>query len=228
MTGTISGQLVVAYHGCDLDVATKVISNASDEYCHLHPSQNPYDWLGDGIYFFEDDFERAFQFAVASASNPGKKYSARPINIPYAMGAVIRLGSCLDLSKQSGINEFKAAYEELEAARGTDQELPINRAAGPDDTEMILRNLDRAVINYIHGKRVEQGKPPYDTVRGFFHQGSPAFETSAIGQLSHVQIAVRNAECILGYFHPAATLIDPFQGLNVVKPMPYKKRRDRK
>jgi hypothetical protein len=225
MTETISGQLVVAYHGCDLEVATKVVSNASVAFRHLSPSKNPYDWLGDGIYFFEDDFERALKFAEASANYPGKKYSAKPIKLPYAMGAVIRLGNCLDLSKQSGINLFKAAYAELETARKPDQKLPVNGPAGPDDAEMILRNLDRAVINFIHGRRIEQGQAPYDTVRGFFHQGKPAFETSAIGQLSHVQIAVRNADCILGYFHPAPTLMDPFQGLNIVPPLPYKKRR---
>jgi len=219
------GQLVVAFHGCDLSVAEKIIANESDAYCHLKPSKNPYDWLGDGIYFFEDDFERALQFAVTSSENPAKVYSAKPITLPYAMGAVIRLGNCLDLSKQNGILEFKAAYEELEAARQPDQVLPSNHAAGPDDEEVILRNLDRAVINYIHGKRITQGLPPYDTVRGFFHQGQPAFSTSAIGQLSHVQIAVRNGDCILGYFHPAATLVDPFQGMNTIGRLPYKRRK---
>ena len=92
MTGAVSGHLVVAYHGCDFEVAAKVVSNSAEEFSHLYPSRNPYDWLGDGIYFFEDDFERAFQFARASADNPGKKYTLRPIDIPYAMGAVIRLG----------------------------------------------------------------------------------------------------------------------------------------
>ncbi|SFD20924.1 hypothetical protein [Massilia yuzhufengensis] len=216
------GELVVAYHGCDFHVATSIIGAESDTFLHLRPSKNPYDWLGDGIYFFEDDFERAWQFARSSAENAAKQYSAKPIEIPYVLGAVIRLGNCLDLSKQSGIVEFKAAFEELEAGRQEDQVLPVNRAAGPDDDEMILRNLDRAVINYIHGKRIKESKAPYDSVRGYFHQGKLAFATSAIGQLSHVQIAMRNAACILGYFHPTATLIDPFQGLNKVGRLPYK------
>jgi hypothetical protein len=102
---------------------------------------------------------------------------------------------------------------------------PLNHAAGPDDGDLILRNLDRAVINYIHGKRTANGQAPYDTVRGFFHQGAPAFETSAIGQLSHVQLAVRNTQSIVGYFFPAPTLIDPFQGLDAIPAAPHRKKK---
>ena len=203
----ITSQIIVAYHGCDITVGDHIVEGTEQ---HLEPSQNPYDWLGEGIYFFEDDLLRAVHFAQASADNPEKKLTAKSITNPYAIGAVIRLGNCLDLSKQSGIAEFKKAYEELKA---TGRRLPKNKTTSTNDEEGILHNLDRAVINYIHRQRCEKKEMPYDTVRGFFHQGNPAFATSAIGQLSHVQIAVRNTSCILGYFHPAVTLDDPFQGL---------------
>jgi hypothetical protein len=222
MTDGVVGQTIVGYHGCDIKIGSKIIDG---EVAHLKPSKNPYDWLGDGIYFFEDDLLRAQVFAQATAAAPGKKLTAQPITYPYAIGAVIRLGNCLDLSKQSGIDELIKAHAALERGKGPDQELPINKRAGEQDEEGILHNLDRAVINYLHGRRIADGRTPYDTVRGLFHQGKPAFATSAIGKLSHVQIAVRNASCILGYFHPQSPLADPFQGLNKLPNSPYRKKK---
>jgi hypothetical protein len=105
--------------------------------------------------------------------------------------------------------------------------MPVNKPASADDTEIILRHLDRAVINFIHGQRIEKGWAPYDSVRGFFFQGDRVDPTSAIGNLSHVQIAVRNTACILGYFLPAAPAADPFQGLEKIPPKPYKPKRER-
>jgi hypothetical protein len=222
MTDSVGGQTVVAYHGCDIKIGSKIIEG---EIMHLSPSKNPYDWLGDGIYFFEDDLLRAQVFAKAAAAAPGKKLTAKPITYPYAIGAVIRLGNCLDLSKQNGIDELIKAHEALERGKGPDQELPANKGAGEGDEEGILHNLDRAVINYLHGRRIADGKAPFDTVRGFFHQGKPAFPTSAIGQLSHVQIAVRNTSCILGYFHPQLPIAEPFQGLDKLPNPPYRKKK---
>ncbi|ELX09412.1 hypothetical protein Jab_2c14780 [Janthinobacterium sp. HH01] len=221
MMRDIAGPAVVAYHGCDLSVATDVVSGSIP---HLLPSKNPYDWLGDGIYFFEDDPVRAQKFAETAAEMPALRLTAKPILRPYAVGAVIRLGHCLDLSKQNGIDEFRLAYETLVQSMGEEQELPTNRAASQEDKEGILHHLDRAIINFIHGQRLSLGQQAYDTVRGFFWQGAPVCPTSAIGRLSHVQIAVRNTACVLGYFHPQSPTADRFQGLERIPPPPYRKK----
>ena len=92
MTDSVAGQTIVAYHGCDVEIGSKIIDG---EIMHLRPSKNPYDWLGDGIYFFEDDLLRAQLFAKAAAAAPGKKLTAKPIAYPYAIGAVIRLATAL-------------------------------------------------------------------------------------------------------------------------------------
>jgi len=152
MTGHVLGQTIVAYHGCDLSIATQLVEG---DIPHLKPSKNTYDWLGDGIYFFEEDLLRAMRFAEAAAAAPEKRYTAKPIQEPYAIGAVIRLGNCLDLSKQAGIQEYRAAYDLLVKGMEDGYEMPTNKAAGPDDAEGILRHLDRAVINFIHGQRIE-------------------------------------------------------------------------
>jgi hypothetical protein len=221
MNDSVFGQTIIAYHGCDFEVGAKVVNG---EIAHLAPSNNPYDWLGDGIYFFEEDLRRAQYFSIAAAAAPEKHLSAKPIIVPSAIGAVLKLGNCLDLSKQSGIDEFRQAYNDLESGKGPEQVLPVNKQSGPGDEEGILHNLDRAVINFIHGQRIKEGKLPYDTVRGFFFQGKPVFSTSAIAQLSHVQIAVRNTSCIFGYFHPQVPTADPFQGMNRLRPPPYRRK----
>ena len=46
--------LVIGFHGCDRSVVEKVIST------------NDYDWLGSGICFWENNEERAWQWAVTT------------------------------------------------------------------------------------------------------------------------------------------------------------------
>ena len=46
--------LVIGFHGCDRSVVEQVIST------------NDYDWLGSGIYFWENNEERAWQWAVTT------------------------------------------------------------------------------------------------------------------------------------------------------------------
>lgn len=46
--------LIIGFHGCDRSVVDKVI-NGKD---NLIASTNDYDWLGNGIYFWENNEER--------------------------------------------------------------------------------------------------------------------------------------------------------------------------
>lgn len=47
--------LVLGFHGCSKTVYENVIVNGSQ----LNKSNNTYDWLGNGIYFWEQNYERA-------------------------------------------------------------------------------------------------------------------------------------------------------------------------
>ena len=49
---------VTAYHGCDRATAAKLLAGRS-----FNPSENDYDWLGRGIYFWEFGPDRAYRFA---------------------------------------------------------------------------------------------------------------------------------------------------------------------
>jgi hypothetical protein len=49
---------VIAYHGCDAKVAKRILAGEP-----FKKSQNDYDWLGEGIYFWEYGADRATKFA---------------------------------------------------------------------------------------------------------------------------------------------------------------------
>jgi hypothetical protein len=61
---------VIAFHGCDKSVANKVVSRTNP---HLISSKNKYDWLGHGIYFWEQNYRRALDFATQIKDHPEHK-----------------------------------------------------------------------------------------------------------------------------------------------------------
>lgn len=79
---------------------------------------------------------------------------------------------------------------------------PENRAAGSQDFDLVLRRLDCAVLNFTLSELDLDGVR-HDTVRGVFTEGPVAYPGARIFSKTHVQIAVRNPECIVGYFRPA-------------------------
>ena len=80
--------LVIGFHGCNKDVFNKVVCNGE----HLVASSNSYDWLGNGIYFWEADPYRAYEWAVEAS-----KRKDSSVKEPAVLGAVLDLGHCLDL-----------------------------------------------------------------------------------------------------------------------------------
>lgn len=54
-------RLVIGYHGCDESTQQNVLMKGK----LLKPSEQAYDWLGKGIYFWEHGPERALQWAEA-------------------------------------------------------------------------------------------------------------------------------------------------------------------
>lgn len=58
---------VLGFHGCDREVAEKILGSGKE---HLKKSENDYDWLGHGVYFWENNPERALQYAKHLKQNP--------------------------------------------------------------------------------------------------------------------------------------------------------------
>ncbi|MEQ8880438.1 MAG: hypothetical protein RLQ12_12435, partial [Cyclobacteriaceae bacterium] len=59
---------VLGFHGCDKEVALEVLNGKSK----LKDSKNKWDWLGHGIYFWEQNPQRAFQHAKDIATGNQK------------------------------------------------------------------------------------------------------------------------------------------------------------
>lgn len=180
---------VIGFHSCDREVGLRVL-NGEDE---LMASQNTWDWLGQGIYFWEQNPGRALEYAVESAERRQK--NKIPINTPFVLGAMVELGNCLNLVDRDSLKVLRQAYEGLSATMAAAGELlPKN---GPGN-----RALDCAVFQFIHRSNELSGQPRYDTVRCAFSEGEPAFEGSTISSRLHIQISVLNPACIKGYFLP--------------------------
>lgn len=122
--------LVITFHGCDESVRDRVICGGE----RLLPSTNDYDWLGSGIYFWEQNYERARLWAEEQSA---RREGGRP-----------------------------------------------------------------AVIEHLHARIEEEGLEPFDSARGLFSEGGPIYEGAGFNRKTHVQICVRNPNCIKGYFSP--------------------------
>ncbi len=78
---------------------------------------------------------------------------------------------------------------------------------GVKNKDRVLRYLDCAVFRHLHQiiEDLSETDPliePFDTVRGMFVEGGRVYPGSGLHRKSHVQIAVRNPECIKGIFFP--------------------------
>jgi len=197
------GHLQLGYHGCDVTVRDGLVSGRLSP----SPSGNQYDWLGPGFYLFEGDEERAMAFAEAAASQPQRRLTARPIATPAVVGCVFSVHRCLDMTTKAGRLEFENAYLNFQAGYlRIGQSLPLNVPVDARDEEILLRGLDRAVIQFIHSSRQDvAGLEQFQAVRGAFRQGPEIAPNSGFHRDSHVQIALRDTGCIKGWFLPPDT-----------------------
>jgi hypothetical protein len=181
-------RVVIGYHGCPEKFARGLLLGETpiDDW---EPSQNEWDWLGHGIYFWEHSPERALRWAR-------EKFAARR-KPPSLIGAVLQLGRCFDLLDESVTSVLAESYNELARTfADAGKSLPSNCGRGGK-----RRTLDCLVINDYLARRKEQGIE-YDTVRGAFLEGEPVYPEAGFGRETHIQLAVRNSACILGVFRP--------------------------
>ncbi len=176
-------RIILGYHGAKTGDAAEYARRlllgevGVDEW---RPSENEYDWLGHGIYFWEHSPERASRWAGAEG---------------IVIGAVIQLGKCLDLTDLRYTGLLVQSYNTLETDyRRKGLQLPQNTGR-----ELKNRKLDCLVINSLAATISGQ----VQTVRGAFEEGDEAFPGAALRKETHIQVAVRDPCCILGIFRPA-------------------------
>lgn len=183
----LNSSFILGYHGCSAQVAEQLLSGAAQ----FKVSENDYDWLGPGIYFWQSNPLRALQFARE------KRKRERAAWKPAVVGAAIDLGNCLDLTTEVGIEEVRLSHQLLsDTYKAADLQLPSNSGGA----EMLLRPLDCAVVRQLHEIRDRMELVAVDTVKGIFVEGDPIYDGSGFRSKTHVQIAVRNPAVIRGIF----------------------------
>jgi len=203
-----SPQIVLGFHGCDQKIADSVIKKGGT----LNQSENKYDWLGHGIYFWEGDVSRAQEWAEGN----------RKVNTPTVVGAIIKLGNCLDLLDTEHTQKIKEVYEILEReTNAVGEALPTNRKIDTNGFPY-ARDLDCRVIMRLHKANndeiskelnINENDPEknvkiqkhfrfIDSVRGMFPEGDQLYPNAGFREKNHVQLCVVNPNCIIGYFNP--------------------------
>lgn len=196
--------LIIGFHGCDESVSNALLTDPDK----VRISKEPFDWLGHGMYFWENNYERALDWA-------NDKKIRGQIDKPAVVGAVMNLGYCCDFLDSKHIQILKPHYSMMaDVHKQSGIPLPINKDLSRDKhKDKVLRELDCSVIEFTHNNIFNKVQSNidlkgysedllFDSVRGVFIEGGPAFEGSGIFEKSHIQICVRNPNCILGFFRP--------------------------
>lgn len=188
--------LILAFHGCDQSIVEEVLLGKTT----LRESRNSYDWLGHGIYFWENSPARALEYAN-SLKNNLKKIN-NPIKHSAVIGAVIDLGHCLDLTDYQNLSMLKDSYDSLVLSlKNQGLTIPQNKSGGSEQ-DLLLRKLDCAVIEYLHTIIGKDPNLEFDSVKGVFWEGKELFPNAGFREKNHIQICIKNPNCIKGFFLP--------------------------
>ncbi len=196
--------LMIGFHGCDESVRNELVNNPNK----IRKSQEKFDQLGHGFYIWENNYERALKWSE-------DKFKRGTITKPSVVGVVYQLDYCLDFTDSKFIDILSVYHQllkdDLEVPGKT---LPKNKDVAKDaHKDLLFRELDCAVIEYLHQK-IEDGIKDdentkgfskikrFDTTRGIFTEGGPAYEGAGIQTKNHIQICIRNLNCIKGFFIP--------------------------
>lgn len=95
---------------------------------------------------------------------------------------------------------MKSAYDSLVKITGT-WNLPENKKAGTSK-DILLRELDCAVIQTLHENMRINGEKPFDSIRGVFWEGEEVYPNASFREKDHIQICIINPNCIKGLFLP--------------------------
>lgn len=176
----------IGYHGCDKTTAQKVLSGCEG----LTESSAESEWLGSGIYFWNNDPKRALEWA---------KY--RKFKNPYVLGALIIPANLLDFATREPAPLVEYAYKFIASgAVSENKQLPKNRPASKGDSFYKNRQLDCEVMNALHYLT----EKAYDVFSAPFLEGNPIYDKGFFLKETHVQLCVKDPSAIVGYFLPSS------------------------
>lgn len=188
-------QIILGFHGCDKQFGEKALSKEKNI---LRKSDNSYDWLGSGIYFWENNHKRASEYAKELQKFPS--INKPKINDPYVIGAVINLGKCFNLLDNKYIEYLKYGYELYKTSiEATGLKMPSNKNV-KNNKDKLIRKLDCAVIDFTLNYFLHSEGEEFDSVRGMFKEGDDIYPGAGFQEKNHIQISIRNPNCIKAYF----------------------------
>ncbi len=182
---------VILFHGCDETVRDKIVKSSTE---HLWHSAARWEWLGDGMYFWENSYDKALEWANYIKDHPIPNNSSK-ISKPSVLGAMVDLKNCLDFLDAKYLKLLKVSYDMIKDS----PKLPKNSGTTED---MTIRKLDYYVIQNIHTFTEKSGLPQFDSVRSIFWEGDKPYPDAGFRDKNHIQVCIRNKECIKGYFIP--------------------------
>ena len=111
-----SPRSIIGYHGCSREAADHIRAEGS-----FLPSTRAYDWLGEGVYFWEYAPYRALEWAEERSEPHGGE--------PVVLQATVRLGRCLNLLDIEHIPGLGRIYDSFVETIG-ESALPRNTERG--------------------------------------------------------------------------------------------------
>lgn len=166
---------VYGYHGTSKRSAIEINERGFDL------STNDYDWLGTGVYFFQDAPMRAASWA-----------RERYPDSPAVIKSELVLENCVDLLDIAWNPIIRETYgmfvKEYEKAS-----IPLPRQ-NPQISK--AHRLDCAFFNYIVEKVFASRDVTIDSIRAVFNEGDRIYPDSAIFDRSHIQILIRDLSLI--------------------------------
>jgi hypothetical protein len=195
---------VFGYHGTTQEVA-KIILEDVRQFKH---STSPGDWLGSGIYFFENSYLKGLEWARRTVS---KRNMSGHRDVTAVIACEIDLSRCLDLCDPTFAEELRSWVDENIAIDGLEMQhaprlfsigkrefsisdRPYNHARNRDRYQhpYKVNVLDKEVINAFLEAMPTAKR--FSTVRAPFNSGRQLFPNSYLFHNSQVQIAVRDPE----------------------------------
>lgn len=166
--------IVTGYHGSTRKVAQQIVD---DDFV---ASLNDWDWLGHGVYFWQDAPERAYRWAERRILDLGLQEPAAVV------AARIHLNGFVDMLDQRGMTLLQ------DLARSYQRQHPSSSLANKSGAN----RLDCAVFNFATSMLswLGVGVAGY---RAACVEGNALTPGSPIFDLSHVQLVVVNREAIL-------------------------------
>jgi len=152
------------YHGTTKESSIEILKSG-----HFRDSLDENEWLGQGVYFFEDDIKQAYNFCVKA-----RRYQSWAI-----LRCDIEAAIVFDLTKVDDFQEFRRIANLIK-----------ERYTMVDKNNKRRRLLNSFILNTIYKIY------PYDLVRHIFRIPQYRFIFGTNITAYQIQLCVRNKDCI--------------------------------